>query len=266
MKKKYIYIVYKKMNNDAYKLKYMKYKAKYLELKNMLGGAEAEKYVVGMRVKRVKGDDDVYADGSIHRAEALGKYGIIKSIQEEKEWPPGSGKMLPKMYFIDFKNHYEGTKHEGVTIGVIEDDLELVPSYQGQQLSSRVPEMPGRQPRTGLSEIQYPIEHELNLKQKEKIDNIVSRLNISKKFWHTNKTIFDIEIEYQNEFIVMVSYPTGNVWPQENTRYASKFWSNFNPSEYYSDTDKMIEIANQEKYLLDKIKNIADTVWRSEKK
>jgi hypothetical protein len=39
------------MNNDAYKLKYMKYKAKYLELKEMLGGAEAEKYVVGMRVK-----------------------------------------------------------------------------------------------------------------------------------------------------------------------------------------------------------------------
>ena len=134
------------MSNDAYKLKYLKYKEKYLELKNMFGGAEAEKYVVGMRVKRVKGDDDVYADGSIHRAEALGKYGIIKSIQEEKEWPPGSGKMLPKMYFIDFKNHYEGTKHEGVTISVIEDDLELVPSYQGQQLSSRVPEMPGRRP------------------------------------------------------------------------------------------------------------------------
>ncbi len=114
------------MNNDAYKLKYMKYKAKYLELKEMLGGAEAEKYVVGMRVKRVKGDDDVYADGSIHRGEAIGKYGIIKEIREEEEWPPGSGKILPKAYIIDFKNHYEGTKHEGVLISVIEDDLEPV--------------------------------------------------------------------------------------------------------------------------------------------
>jgi hypothetical protein len=35
-KKKNIYIVYKKLNNDAYKLKYMKYKAKYLD---MMGGA-----------------------------------------------------------------------------------------------------------------------------------------------------------------------------------------------------------------------------------
>jgi len=254
------------MKNDAYKLKYLKYKEKYLELKEMLGGAEAEKYVVGMRVKRVKGDDDVYADGSIHRAEALGKYGIIKSIEEEREWPPGSGKMLPKMYVIDFKNHYEGTKHEGVTISVIEDDLELVPSYQGQQLSSRVPEMPERQPRTGLSEIQYPNEHELNLKQKEKIDNIVSRLNISKKFWHTNETIFDIQIEYLNEFIVMVSYPDGIIWPQENSRFAKKFWSNFETGKYLDDMDKMIKIAMERKYLLYKIKNIADTVWRSEKK
>lgn len=110
-------------SNDNYEKKYLKYKNKYIELKNMIGGVE--KYVVGMRVKRVKGDDDVYVDGSIHRAEALGKYGIIKKIEEEREWPPGSGKMLPKTYSIDFENHYEGTKYEGVLINVIEDDLEL---------------------------------------------------------------------------------------------------------------------------------------------
>lgn len=110
-------------SNDNYEKKYLKYKNKYIELKNMIGGVE--KYVVGMRVKRVKGDDDVYVDGSIHRAEALDKYGIIKKIQEESEWPPGSGKMLPKTYSIDFENHYEGTKYEGVLINVIEDDLEL---------------------------------------------------------------------------------------------------------------------------------------------
>ena len=30
------------MNNDAYKLKYMKYKAKYMELKDMIAGMDPE--------------------------------------------------------------------------------------------------------------------------------------------------------------------------------------------------------------------------------
>ena len=50
----------------------------------------------------------------------------LKFISLEKEWPPNSGRIIPKMYFIDFLDLYKGTNHEGTLLGVIEGDLELV--------------------------------------------------------------------------------------------------------------------------------------------
>ena len=58
--------------------------------------------------------------------EAFGMTGEIKFISPEKEWPPNSGRIIPKMYFIDFPNLYKGTIHEGTLLGVIEDDLKIV--------------------------------------------------------------------------------------------------------------------------------------------
>lgn len=58
--------------------------------------------------------------------EALGMIGEIKGISPEFEWPPESGKIIPKMYVIHFPNLYKGTKHEGTFLAVVEDDLELV--------------------------------------------------------------------------------------------------------------------------------------------
>ena len=96
--------------------KYIKYKKKYLNLK---GGA----FKIGSRVKRIKGADVRHADGSMHPAEAIGKVGTILGIREEGEWPPNSGTILPKAYWVSFDNHYQGTKHEGVRIAVIAEDL-----------------------------------------------------------------------------------------------------------------------------------------------
>ncbi len=58
--------------------------------------------------------------------EAFGMTGEIKFISLEREWPPNSGKIIPKMYFIDFPNLYKNTNYEGTLLGVIEGDLELV--------------------------------------------------------------------------------------------------------------------------------------------
>ena len=52
--------------------------------------------------------------------------GKIKFISHESEWPPKSGKIIPKMQVKHFPNLYKGTKHEGTLLGVVEDDLELL--------------------------------------------------------------------------------------------------------------------------------------------
>jgi hypothetical protein len=110
-----------------YKDKYLKYKSKYLELKKQVGG---NKFKLGDMVKRIGSS---YNEGS--KVEALGMIGEIKNINESSEWPPQSGKMIPKMYFINFPDLYKGTKHEGVLLGVVEDDLELVPPQDAAALA-----------------------------------------------------------------------------------------------------------------------------------
>ena len=76
---------------------------------------------IGDKVKRVGSS---FNEGS--KVEALGMIGVIKHITQEGEWPPNSGKIRPKMYFINFPNLYKGTEHEGTLLGVVGDDLELV--------------------------------------------------------------------------------------------------------------------------------------------
>ena len=53
---------------------------------------------------------------------------VIQFNQESGEWPPQSGRVLPKQYFVHFPDLYKGTKHDGVLLGVPEEDLELVVS------------------------------------------------------------------------------------------------------------------------------------------
>ena len=131
---------------DNYYSKYIKYKKKYLDLK---GGSttpviEKSSFTIGSRVKRIKGADVRHADGSTHPAEAIGKVGTILGIREEEEWPPNSGTILPKAYWVSFDNHYQGTKHEGVRIAVIAEDLvELKATSQvpaASKATSQVPE------------------------------------------------------------------------------------------------------------------------------
>ena len=82
-------------------------------IKSNLKAMSANNFKVGSRVKRIKGTDIRHANGSMHPAEAIGKVGTIKRISEE----------VPKKYWIDFDDHYQGTRHEGVLIGVIAEDL-----------------------------------------------------------------------------------------------------------------------------------------------
>ena len=37
--------------------------------------------------------------------------GEIKHISKSLEWPPVSGRTIPKMYVIDFPELYKGTEH-----------------------------------------------------------------------------------------------------------------------------------------------------------
>ncbi len=103
----------------SYQEKYFKYKNKYLNLKKQVGG---NKFKLGDTVKRI--GSSLADKGS--NVEAVGMVGIIKHIDESSEWPPQSGKVLPKQYFIHFPDLYKGTKHDGVLLGVPEEDLELV--------------------------------------------------------------------------------------------------------------------------------------------
>ena len=111
-----------------YYSKYIKYKKLYLTNRNkMIGGGD--KFKVGDKVKRIKGNPVEDANGNMRPPEAVGMTGTIQFIQEAGEWPPGSGKIMPKRYVINFPELYKGTKYAGVMLGVIEEELELVPSF-----------------------------------------------------------------------------------------------------------------------------------------
>ena len=77
-------------------------------------------FKIGDSVKRIR---NTFSESKV---EALGLIGEIKHIAPVREMPPNSGRMIPKMYFIDFPDLYRGTEHEGVLLGVVEEDLELV--------------------------------------------------------------------------------------------------------------------------------------------
>ena len=81
-----------------------------------------EELKIGMEVKRI---GDKCTEGG-NPAEAMGMIGTIISIRESYEWPPNSTNIIPKIYFIDFPDLYKGTQWEGVKLGVIKEDLEIV--------------------------------------------------------------------------------------------------------------------------------------------
>ena len=76
---------------------------------------------VGQNVKRTGSS---YSESEV--VEALGMTVEIKFISSEREWPPNSGKIIPKMYVINFPELYPDSKHGDVLLGVVEEDLELV--------------------------------------------------------------------------------------------------------------------------------------------
>ena len=78
-------------------------------------------FEVGQNVKRTGSS---YSESEV--VEALGMTGEIKFISSEREWPPNSGKIIPKMYVINFPELYPDSKHGDVLLGVVEEDLELV--------------------------------------------------------------------------------------------------------------------------------------------
>ena len=81
----------------------------------------------------------------MHPAEAIGKVGTILGIREEGEWPPNSGTILPKAYWVSFDNHYQRTEHEGVRIAVISEDL------AESKATSQAPESSKASPRLFLA-------------------------------------------------------------------------------------------------------------------
>jgi|SaaInlStandDraft_7_1057024.scaffolds.fasta_scaffold227263_1 hypothetical protein len=95
---------------------------------------------------------------------------------------------------------------------------------------------------------------------KELIDMLVYRLTISKSYWHTNNTIFDVNFTYLGEFVVMVSYPMRQIWRQENTKSAKKFWENYDVYKAMQE-DKLDSLTMELEYLYDKIKEKGDHVY-----
>ena len=88
----------------------------------MIWKSTSNKFKLGNTVKRIGSS---WVDKG-YKVEALGMVGVIQFIQESSEWPPQSGRVLPKQYFIHFPDLYKGTKRDGVLLGVVEEDLELV--------------------------------------------------------------------------------------------------------------------------------------------
>lgn len=95
---------------------------------------------------------------------------------------------------------------------------------------------------------------------KELIDLLVYRLTISKSFWHTNNTIFDVNFSYLGEFVIMVSYPIRQVWRQENTKSAKKFWENYDLYKAMQE-DRLDHVAMELEYMYEQIMKKADIVY-----
>ena len=87
----------------------------------------------------------------------------------------------------------------------------------------------------------------------DNVNNICKLCTFPKSFWHTNHTIFDVNIHYLGEFIAMISFSKnkkGNFWAQSST-----FWDDWNPS--FTDSQdiflaKAIQREKLIKYLTEK--------------
>jgi len=91
-------------------------------------GFSTSRFSIGDRVRRIaKGfypspKYDFYARPD-DRGEGFGQTGTIIDIKEPHRWPPGSSRLLPKLYFVSFDGFPVGT-----SIGIIEEHLQLVSS------------------------------------------------------------------------------------------------------------------------------------------
>ena len=100
-------------------------------------------FKVGDRVKRVaseaypsKYDGLVKPDNS---GQGHGLIGVIISISEGDAWPLGSGRIFPKLYFVQFQGRTGG-------LGLIEEHLMLLPFVVGDRVTVQTV---GSEPKDG---------------------------------------------------------------------------------------------------------------------
>ena len=98
---------------------------------------------VGDRVKRVgKGvypsKYDKFAKPD-ELGQGYGLMGTITSVSDEGEWPPGSGRILPKLYVVQFQG-WTGS------VGIIKEHLMIVPFVAGDRVTVQTT---GSEPKDG---------------------------------------------------------------------------------------------------------------------
>ena len=93
------------------------------------------------------------------------------------------------------------------------------------------------------------------------IDNTYNMCTFPKSFWHTNNTIFDVNIHCNNEFIAMVSFSKNKVnwWPQK-----CLFWKDWNPSILDINTDLLLKKQIQKNKLITRLIKKAESIYHTE--
>ena len=91
------------------------------------------------------------------------------------------------------------------------------------------------------------------------VDTLLLRFVNSKAFWHSDATIFDVEFTYMGDFVIMVSYPARQTWIQD-----SPFWDKYDFGQAMRE-DRLIEVANEKRYLEEKIKEMSDIIYNTNK-
>jgi hypothetical protein len=94
------------------------------------------------------------------------------------------------------------------------------------------------------------------------VDKVCERCTFPKFFWHTNHTIFYVNINYMNEFIGMVSFSNKNKvqWWEQGT-FTNDFWKLWDPVKFMENTNIMLFVAKKRKELIDKLIEKATKIY-----
>lgn len=94
---------------------------------------------------------------------------------------------------------------------------------------------------------------------------ILDSIIVKNYFWHINNTIFDVEFNYNNDLLVMVSFSKnrlGNWWEQKHS-----FWDNFliNINEYDNNKIYYNKLVDIKKIIKNKILSKAFQIYEQNK-